>query len=101
MRINKIAMVPFGMVTVILYGDLKRRSGTDKLEIGIDEKPLIEILKQISERLGISNLIFREGKVRGELLILVDGADWNSLGLLDKPVKNDSTIKLIPIWHGG
>ncbi len=89
------------MVTVILYGDLKRRAGVEKFEIDGRGRTLMEILKEVSERFNIGNLIFREGKVRGELLILVNGADWNSLGLLGRPVKENATIKLIPVWHGG
>ncbi|MCR8433657.1 MAG: MoaD/ThiS family protein [Crenarchaeota archaeon] len=88
------------MVTVIFYGDIKQRAGTEKVEIR-GNRPLIEILTEISERFNAKDLIFREGRVRGELLIIVNGSDWNSLGLLDKPVGDDATVKLVPIWHGG
>lgn len=88
------------MVTVIFYGDIKQRAGMEKTEVR-GNRPLIEILMEISEKFNAKDLIFREGKVRGELLILVNGADWNSLKLLDKPVEDNATIKLVPIWHGG
>lgn len=89
------------MVTIIVYGDIKRRIGTRKIEINVQGKTLRELLISIAKRYNIEDLIFRENKIRSELLILVDGADWNSLGYLDKEVKEGSTIKLVPVWHGG
>ena len=89
------------MVTIIVYGDIKRRIGTRKIEINVQGKTLRELPISIAKRYNIEDLIFRENKIRSELLILVDGADWNSLGYLDKEVKEGSTIKLVPVWHGG
>ena len=89
------------MIKIRLYGDLKRRAGTAEIEVEAKNKRLSEILEEIANRLNIGDLIYRHGKIRGELLILVNGADWNSLGYLDKKVTDGSTIKLVPVWHGG
>lgn len=88
------------MIQILLYGDIKRRVGKQLIEINGD-KPLIEILKEIAKRYNIEDLLFRDGNIRGELLILVNGADWNSLGYLNRNVKDGSKIKLVPVWHGG
>ena len=89
------------MIRIKLYGDLKRRAGTDTISIDEGDKTLSQILMEISKRYNLEDLIYRRGKVRSELLILVNGADWNSLGYLDRKVEDGSLIKLVPVWHGG
>jgi len=89
------------MIKVLLYGDLRRRAGQRVIELEYEGKTLLDLLKQISASFGLESLLFRRGKIRGELLILVNGADWNSLGYLDKIVDDGSLVKLVPVWHGG
>ena len=89
------------MIQIKLYGDLRKRAGKQTIEIEYREQKLIEIIENICEIYGLKQLIFRNNKVRGELLILVNGADWNSLGYLDRKVEDNSLIKLVPVWHGG
>ena len=89
------------MIRILLYGDIKRRVGRRELELDVHGKSMREILAYLAEKYNIGDLIYRDGKVRGELLIIVDGADWNSLGYLDEEVRDGSTIKIVPVWHGG
>jgi len=89
------------MIRVVFFGELRRRTGVREVELSLGGLSLSEILRELANRYGLSDLIYRDGEVRGELLILVNGADWNSLGYLDKTVKDGSTIKLVPVWHGG
>ena len=88
------------MVKIILFGDIKRRVGKQSIELKGD-RPLIEVLRELAEMFGIEDILFRDGKLRGELLVLVNGADWNSLGYINNVVPDDAQIKLIPVWHGG
>lgn len=89
------------MIKIKLYGDLKRRAGVGEIEMDAKGRRLSKIIEEIAGRYGIADLIYRKGRIRGELLILVNGADWNSLGYLDKEVSDGSIIKLVPVWHGG
>ncbi len=89
------------MLRIILYGDLKRRAGVRDIVVEYTGQKLCELIEDISDKYNLRDLIYRKNKVRGELLILVNGADWNSLGYLERKIEDNSTIKLVPVWHGG
>lgn len=89
------------MGKVILYGILAERAGIKEIEVKTSERTLEEVLKEVSDKYNLKELLFREGKIRPIYLIMVDGKDYLSLGLLKSKLEDEKEIRVIPIYHGG
>ena len=89
------------MGRVILYGELARRAGVREVEIGTSNRTVLEIIKEIAEKYNIADLLFMDSKIRPFYLILIDGRDYLSLGLLNKKLEKEKEIRIIPTFHGG
>ncbi len=89
------------MGKVILYGILAERAGVKEIEIKTNGRTPNDILKEISEKYNLSDLIFKEGKVRPIYLVMIDGQDHLSLGLMGKKIDGEKEVRIIPIYHGG
>jgi len=89
------------MGKVILYGILAERAGVKEIEIETNDRTPNDILKEISERYNLNELLFKEGKIRPIYLVMIDGQDHLSLGLMGKKISGEKEIRIIPIYHGG
>lgn len=89
------------MGKVVLYGELARRAGTREINVDTTGRTVLEILFSIAEQYNIKDLLFEKGKVRPFYLILIDGKDFLTLGLLNKQIEEEKEIKVIPVFHGG
>lgn len=89
------------MGKIILYGELARRAGEKEINIQTSGRTLLELLREISKKYGLEDIIFRKNKVRPIFLIIVGNKDYLSLGLLNKKIEGEKTIKIIPTVHGG
>jgi len=89
------------MGKIILYGILLERAGVKEIEIETKGKKLIDIIKKIADQYNLKELLFKQGKVRPIYLIMVDGQDYLSLGLLNKEFEEEKEIRIIPVYHGG
>jgi len=89
------------MGKVILYGILAERAGTKEIEVDTDGRTPDEILREISERYNLNELLYKEGKIRPIYLVMIDGRDHLSLGLMNRKIEGEKEIRVIPIYHGG
>ena len=90
------------MVRLRLYGEIAYRLKVREVELKGAGKKVIDVLREFAERYGVKDLLFRDDKVRPEYLILIEGRDYRSLGLLGKVIEcEDVEIKIVPTFHGG
>ncbi len=86
---------------VILYGILAERAGVKEVEVKTDGKAPIDVIREVAEKYNIREVLLKEGKVRPLFLVMIDGRDHLSLGLMGKPIDGEKEIRIIPIYHGG
>ncbi len=86
---------------VILYGILAERAGVKEIEVKTDGRTPIDIIREVAEKYNIKDVLLKEGKVRPLFLVMIDGRDHLSLGLMGKPIDGEKEIRIIPIYHGG
>jgi len=86
---------------IIVYGEIAQRIGKREIEITTKGKTVIGILREFAEKYNVKDLIFRDNKVRPIYLILINGRDYFSLGLLNERLEDEVEIKLVPTFHGG
>ena len=89
------------MGKLILYGELARRIGRREIKISTRGKRVIDILKEFAEKYNVVDLLFKDNKIRPLYLILIDGRDYYSLGLLNTTLDEEKEIRIIPTFHGG
>ena len=89
------------MGKVVLYGILHERAGVKEIEVKTSGRKVIDIIKDISNRYNLDEILFKEGKIRPVFLIMIDGQDYLSLGLIEKVLDGEKEIKIIPVYHGG
>lgn len=87
------------MNTIKVYGFLAEKTEDNKIRMKISGKRVREILYEIEERLGVE--LFEKGEIIPTLLVLIDGREYKSLGLLDKRLEGNEKMKLVPTFHGG
>ncbi|MEM2225943.1 MAG: MoaD/ThiS family protein [Candidatus Bathyarchaeia archaeon] len=94
-------------IEVELLGALGDIAGSDRIEIYFDGpitvKGLIEELVRSVGSEEFRRAIFAHGSEdpRAYTLILVNGVEVGSMGLLDSEVADGSRVTLISLWHGG
>ena len=86
---------------VILYGILAERAGVKEVEVKTDGRTPIDVIREVAEKYNIKDVLLKEGKVRPLFLVMIDGRDHLSLGLMGKPIEGEKEIRIIPIYHGG
>ncbi|MHA1615774.1 MAG: hypothetical protein ACTSX9_00445 [Candidatus Njordarchaeales archaeon] len=89
------------MGKLILYGDLAQRVGKKEVEISTRGKKVIDILREFARKYNVQDLLFKNDKLRPLYLILIDGRDYYSLGLLNTILDDEKEIRIIPTFHGG
>ncbi|MEM1541294.1 MAG: MoaD/ThiS family protein [Ignisphaera sp.] len=84
-------------------GHLKSRIGLPEVDVEIhDEEPLHNFLTRLANRVPELKSIINSRDLQNEYLILVNDVDVNVYGEIDNAVvKNEDTITIIPIAHGG
>jgi molybdopterin converting factor small subunit len=94
-------------IEVELLGALGDIAGRDRMEIYSDGpltvRDLIdELVRRVgSEEFGRAIFAYGSGDPRAYTLILVDGVEVGSMGLLDSEIGDGSRVTLISVWHGG
>ena len=73
------------------------------IELTIEqETTVIEALKLLVEKTPhLKSLIFKEGAIRNDILVIVDKYDVKSMGLFDMALKDGQKISILPLAHGG
>jgi len=89
------------MGKVILYGELARKAGVREIIITTTGKTVLEIISEIAEKFDLRDMLFKNDKIRPLYLILIDGRDYLSLGLLNEKLDAEKEIRLVPTFHGG
>jgi len=69
----------------------------------IDEKStILSALKLIIVNYDhLNQLLFKDNRIRNDIIILVDKIDVLSMNLLETPLMNDQRITILPLAHGG
>jgi len=92
-------------IQVKFLASLKHILGVKNVDLEISQPmKLIEVLNLLVEKYGekFREAVFdEEGKVRNELLILVNDAEISVLNGLDTKISDGDTITLLPTVHGG
>lgn len=87
------------MATIKLYGFLAAEHGSRTMSVEIEGKTVRELLKEIEQKVDV--VLFENGKVIPTLLILVNGKEYRSLGLLEEELDGAEEVKIVPTFHGG
>jgi len=67
-----------------------------------DNKSVNDALVAIITKIpSLDSLIFKEGKLRNDILVLVDKTDIISMNLLYMPLNDKQVITVLPLAHGG
>lgn len=94
-------------IEVELLGALGDIAGRDRIEIDVDGPITVrDLISELVRRVGSEEFrraIFAHGSgdPRAYTLILVNGIEVGSMGLLDSEVEDGSRVTLISLWHGG
>ena len=75
----------------------------EKIVLEFDETiTVIAALKRIADEIKtLSNLLFKDGNIRNDILIIVDQTDVKALNLLSMPLCDGQIISVLPLAHGG
>ena len=75
----------------------------DPIELDLDENSsILEALNLISEKKPkLQSLLFKDGQLRSDILVIVDKTDVLSMNLLDFQLSNNQEITILPLAHGG
>ncbi|MHA1630679.1 MAG: MoaD/ThiS family protein [Candidatus Heimdallarchaeota archaeon] len=75
----------------------------EKITLELPEQTtLLKALQQVCKQYPhISNLLFKDGAIRADLLIMVDQKDAKRLHLFDVPLKPNQVVTILPLAHGG
>lgn len=87
------------MSKVRLYGFLAQEFGKEEVNLKTKGKTPKKILRAIEKK--IDTNLFEKGGVIPTLLVLINGREYRSLGLLDTKLDGEEEVKLIPTFHGG
>lgn len=87
------------MNTIKVYGFLAEKIEGREIEIETEGKKVEELLREIEGKIDVK--LFENGEVLPTLLVLINGREYKSLGLLDEELEGNEEIKLVPTFHGG
>lgn len=91
-------------VKVNFLATLRSLAGTNFVEVeahkGLSIRDVIYLACKDNEAL-FKRIFDPERRIRGDIIILVDGIDVNLMGGLDSSADNINEIALIPSVHGG
>ncbi len=87
------------MTTIKLFGFLAAEYGSKTMSVEIEGKTVRELLEEIEQKANVD--LFENGKVIPTLLILVNGREYRSLGLLEEQLEGGEEVKVVPTFHGG
>ncbi len=90
-------------IEVSLHYVLQKLLGAESIEVRVNGKQkLKEVLLRLCEgNPGASELLFKDGKLRRELIFMVNGVGINYLAGEDTEVKDSDVITIVPAIAGG
>jgi molybdopterin synthase sulfur carrier subunit len=90
-------------IRVSLHYVLHSRLGAEEVEVPVEGSlPLREVLRRLCEgRREVEELLFEEGRLRGDLIFMVNGVGINHLRGEETEVKNSDVITVVPAIAGG
>ncbi len=90
-------------IKVSLHYVLHSRLGTEEVDVDIEDRlPLKEVLLRLCEaRPGVEELLFKDGRLREELIFMINGVGINHLKGEDTEVKNTDEVTIVPAIAGG
>lgn len=86
------------MARVVLYGRLRVAAGVREVEVDVRGRRLIDVLRDVAKRLGIERELFEDGELKPYIIVIVDGREATSLGLLDEPLDDAREIRVVPLF---
>ena len=86
------------------FGPIRRVAGASVIELDVSESSTIQdVIQKAIELLGkqLSHLIMTDGKVSGNLILLLNGRDTQRLDGLNTIVSENDEITILPHVQGG
>jgi len=86
------------------FGPIRRAAGAAVIELDVDESSTIQdVIQKAIELLGmqLSHLIMTNGKVSGNLILLLNGRDTQRFDGLNTIVSEDDEVIILPHVQGG
>jgi len=88
-------------VLLIFKGSVFEQKEPIKLDLD-ENSTILEALNLVSEKKPkLLSLLFRDGQLRSDILVIVDKTDVLSMGMLDLKLSNNQEITILPLAHGG
>ncbi|MHA1555890.1 MAG: MoaD/ThiS family protein [Candidatus Heimdallarchaeota archaeon] len=88
-------------VLLIFKGSVFEQKKPIELDL-VENSTILEALNLVSEKKPkLLSLLFRDGQLRSDILVIVDKTDVLSMGLLDLKLSNNQEITILPLAHGG
>lgn len=91
------------MITVRFYANLRQIAGSKEETIDSDELSVRDIINSLSVKFGdeFRKLMFENGKLRGNVIILVNGLNVIFRDGLNEKVKSGDSVDMFPPVAGG
>ena len=86
------------------FGPIRHAAGAAIIELDVGESSTVQdVIQRAIELLGmqISHLIMTDGKLSGNLILLLNGRDTQRLDGLNTMVSEDDEITILPHVQGG
>ncbi len=88
-------------VKFIFKGSVFEQKEPIELDL-VENSTILEALNLVSEKKPkLHSLLFKDGQLRSDILVIVDKTDVLSMGLLDFQLSNNQEIVILPLAHGG
>ncbi|NOZ59686.1 MAG: MoaD/ThiS family protein [Euryarchaeota archaeon] len=90
-------------IKVSLHYVLHSRLGAEEVEVPVEGSlPLREVLRRLCEsRPEVEELLFEDGRLRGDLIFMVNGIGINHLSGEETEVKDTDEVTVVPAIAGG
>ena len=89
-------------MSVVRVPPVLRAEAGGALEVEASGSTLRELLEDLSSRLpALGTRVYGEGEIRSFVNVYVDGEDVRTRDGLDTPVRDSSTVILLPAMAGG
>jgi len=86
------------------FGPVRRLLGQQIIELDVPEdSTVLKVVQHVVEQCGESlrDLVLENGKIDGNLIIMLNKRDVSTLGGVDIPVKEGDEVALLPHVQGG
>ncbi|MEM2142593.1 MAG: MoaD/ThiS family protein [Candidatus Thorarchaeota archaeon] len=87
-----------------IYGMLKRLTSSDRLDLELEGSATVfDVLREAARQLGseFGGSVIDSGRISGNIVVVLNGTDIDSMEGADTPVHDGDEIVLLPHIQGG